>query len=208
MRSIIPIFPLNLVVFPKAKYPLHIFEERYKKMVTDAIHHDEGFGVVSNLENRISEIGCYVKVDEVIKSYDNGSMDIIVKGYDRFKILNKDVTIYGYYEATIIPYFDEESVLVNDINVIKLIDIFKDIVEYSQLSLSDNYWRNLSNTNLKSFKIAEKCGLTLNQQQDLLVLRNENERIEYLMNHFDRLNKYIENTIEVKNLMMNDGYLN
>jgi Lon protease-like protein len=177
-------------------------------MVTDAIHHDEGFGVVSNLENRISEIGCYVKVDEVIKSYDNGSMDIIVKGYDRFKILNKDVTIYGYYEATIIPYFDEESVLVNDINVIKLIDIFKDIVEYSQLSLSDNYWRNLSNTNLKSFKIAEKCGLTLNQQQDLLVLRNENERIEYLMNHFDRLNKYIENTNEVKNLMMNDGYLN
>lgn len=89
-----------------------------------------------------------------------------------------------------------------------MIDIFKDIVEYSKLSLSDNYWRNLSNTNLKSFKIAEKCGLTLNQQQDLLVLRNENERIEYLMNHFDRLNKYIENTNEVKNLIMNDGYLN
>ena len=209
MKSIIPIFPLNLVVFPFSKYPLHIFEEKYKKLIIDSISANDGFGIVSMFDNRLSEIGCFVKIDEIIKTYDNGSMDIIIKGYDRFKILNTEIGFDNdYSKSTIIPFYDEETVLINSNNVSKLIDKFKNIVDYTELSLSESYWRNLNNTIFKSFKIAEKCGLTLNQQQDLLMLQNENSRIEYLLNHFRNIDNYIENTKEMKNLILNDGYIN
>ena len=85
MKEIIPIFPLNLVMFPGAVYPLHIFEERYKRMVRYCEENDEGFGIVSKIDETISDIGCYAKLAEIINVYDNGSLDIIVKGIKRFR---------------------------------------------------------------------------------------------------------------------------
>lgn len=208
MKSIIPLFILKLIVYPDSKYPLHIFEKRYKSLVNNSLTSGEGFGIVSNIDNRVSEVGCYVQIEKVIKKYENGSMDIIIKGIDRFKILNKTLTENDIFEGTIIPFFDSKLELINSANVSKLIGKFKRIVDYSELTLSSNYWNNLEAVDLKSFKIAEKCGLTLNQQQDLLMIQNENERINYLLNHFEKLDDYISNSNEMKNLIMNDGYIN
>ena len=63
----VPIFPLNLVVFPGSKYPLHIFEERYKILINRCLEDNSGFGIVALIDKKISDVGVFVKVNQVIK---------------------------------------------------------------------------------------------------------------------------------------------
>jgi Lon protease-like protein len=90
MSALLPIFPLQLVVFPRVQVPLHIFEERYKEMVGDAISHHTEFGIVLARENGIVSAGCTVGVEKVLKQYPDGRMDILTRGARRFEILAID----------------------------------------------------------------------------------------------------------------------
>src|ERR1019366_3034447 len=76
-KGLIPLFPLQLVVFPRVHIPLHIFEDRYKEMAGDAIRDGSEFGIVLAREDGILNTGCTVKVDKVLEMYPDGQMDIL-----------------------------------------------------------------------------------------------------------------------------------
>lgn len=84
---LIPLFPLNVVVFPRTRLPLHIFEERYKEMVGNAIRDESEFGIVLAREDGIVNAGCTVAVEKVLEMYPDGRMDILTAGKRRFEIL-------------------------------------------------------------------------------------------------------------------------
>jgi ATP-dependent Lon protease len=207
MNNTIPIFPLNLVVFPFSKVPLHIFEERYKKMINKCLDEKTGFGIVSLIFDEISKVGSYVEIATVERKKDNGEMDIIVKGTGRFKILKTINHPDGYLVATINEYSDDSD----DINVILLKELrenFEEIIKKINFTLEDSFWKNYDDTLLKSFKIAEKSGLNLKQRQKLLSLRKENERINFLLEHFTKLEKKISERFTAGAIVMGDGYIN
>jgi Lon protease-like protein len=85
--KLLPLFPLRVVVFPRTSLPLHIFEERYKELVGEAIRTGSEFGIVLATEDGIVNAGCTVKVEEVLKQYSDGRMDILTRGLRRFEIL-------------------------------------------------------------------------------------------------------------------------
>jgi Lon protease-like protein len=64
---LLPLFPLEIVVFPGAPLPLHIFEPRYKEMVGECLSQDRPFGMVQAKENALSAIGCSARIVTVIK---------------------------------------------------------------------------------------------------------------------------------------------
>ncbi len=84
---LLPLFPLQVVVFPRTPLPLHIFEERYKEMVGDAIRDNSEFGIVLAKEEGIVNAGCSVMVEKVLQMYPDGRMDILTRGRRRFEIL-------------------------------------------------------------------------------------------------------------------------
>ena len=91
-RRTIPLFPLNVVLFPSGFLPLHIFEERYKLMIQHCLDGDSEFGVVlikSGLEvggaAEPHEVGTVARIVDV-KRADDGRMNIMVAGRDRFHI--------------------------------------------------------------------------------------------------------------------------
>ena len=86
--GLIPLFPLQLVVFPRVHLPLHIFEDRYKEMAGDAIRDGSPFGIVLAREDGILNTGCTVKVDKVLEMYPDGRMDILTSGQRRFEIVS------------------------------------------------------------------------------------------------------------------------
>lgn len=86
----LPLFPLQLVVFPRIQVPLHIFEERYKEMVGEAIAHHSEFGIVLAKDNGIVSAGCSVAVEKVLTRYPDGRLDIMTRGARRFEILTID----------------------------------------------------------------------------------------------------------------------
>lgn len=104
---LLPLFPLHVVVFPRTHLPLHIFEERYKHMVGDAIHHNSEFGIVLAKEDGIVNAGCTVVVEKVLKTYPDGRMDILTSGRRRFEIvmLNEEK---DYLQGEV-EFFDDEE---------------------------------------------------------------------------------------------------
>ena len=82
----IPLFPLNLVLFPGTRLPLHIFEERYKLMIGRCIEQQAPFGVILAVRDGIATIGCTAQVLQVIKTYEDGRMDIITTGQSAYRI--------------------------------------------------------------------------------------------------------------------------
>lgn len=207
MENRLPIFVLDLVVFPQSKYPLHIFEERYKKMINLCISNNLGFGISVRVKDELNNIGCYVKIKEVTKVYESGEMDIIVEGEGRFSIEDLDMHPYGYYTARIKEYKDlynkTDKEIADDV-----FDQYKRIINKVDIEMDDQFWTNLFDTDLKSFKFAEKSGLTLTEQLTFIQFRTEEERLFFLKNHFEKLEKQLEQTELVKQIMMNDGYIN
>ncbi|HET7378229.1 MAG TPA: LON peptidase substrate-binding domain-containing protein, partial [Anaerolineae bacterium] len=84
---LLPLFPLEIVVFPGAPLPLHIFEPRYKEMIGECLAQDRPFGMVQAKENALSAIGCSARIVTVIKKYEDGRLDIAAEGAQRFEII-------------------------------------------------------------------------------------------------------------------------
>lgn len=207
MNYSIPIFPLKLVVYPDSKYPLHIFEERYKILLQKCLKENSGFGIVASIDKRISDVGVYVKVNQILKTYINGELDIVVQGIERFLINSKSLHSDGYYIANVEKYIDENVIIDPELND-ELQNEFEEIVELANYKLEDIFWNNLKSAQLKSYKIAEKSGLSYEQQQELLILKNENERLSFLISYFVSIKDKVDRADAVKKIIMNDGYLN
>lgn len=105
--KLLPLFPLQVVVFPRTQLPLHIFEERYKEMVGEAIRDSSEFGIVLAREEGIVNAGCTVIVDKVLRSHPDGRMDILTRGIRRFEIvlLNQEKS----YLRGEVAYFDDDE---------------------------------------------------------------------------------------------------
>lgn len=82
----IPLFPLDVVLFPGAPLPLHIFEERYKQMITECITRSGEFGVVQAHRDGLAIVGCTASIQRVMHRYPDGRLDIFCRGERRFEI--------------------------------------------------------------------------------------------------------------------------
>ncbi len=107
----IGIFPLGLALLPGETVPLHIFEERYKRLIDERRHGEAEFGVVLAEEDRLSVIGCSAVVSAVIEEMEDGRMNILIEGRRRFRI---DEIIEPYdaeadYLRATVQFFDDEE---------------------------------------------------------------------------------------------------
>ena len=76
----LPLFPLEVVLFPGTQLPLHIFEERYRLMIGDAVDRHSEFGVILQSGGKLASIGCAVIVERVTHRYDDGRFDVEARG--------------------------------------------------------------------------------------------------------------------------------
>ena len=72
MSRLLPLFPLDLVLFPNVAMPLHIFEPRYKEMIGELLQSKEKFGVVRATEQGVASVGCTADIVAVTKQYEDG----------------------------------------------------------------------------------------------------------------------------------------
>lgn len=204
----IPLFPLALVIFPNSRYPLHIFEERYKTLINQCLENNSGFGIVSKIGDTISEVGVYVEVADVTKIYESGELDIVVSGKWRFKRTNLEMHSDGYYLSEVNKLADQEKEDVNYNLFFALKQRVQEMLKLVNFNVNKGFWEALEKTNLKSFKIAEKSGLSIIQQQELLTIPSENKRLSYLLEHFGKLEEKLEENKAMREIILGDGFLN
>jgi len=106
LDGLLPLFPLPLVLLPQNPLPLHIFEERYREMIGEAIENESEFGVVLAAEGGIVNVGCTATIERVVERFADGRLDIATVGRRRFEVhsINEDrVFLRGE-----VSFFDDE----------------------------------------------------------------------------------------------------
>lgn len=86
-EGLLPLFPLETVLLPGQRMALHIFEERYREMIGECLARGQAFGIVRTEGRDMARRGCTAMVEEVLKRYDDGRLDIMAVGEQRFEIL-------------------------------------------------------------------------------------------------------------------------
>lgn len=204
-----PLFPLNVVMFPKSKIPLHIFEERYKTMIELCITDGAEFGINLFSKRKIYDVGCTSVVSAVTKKFDSGEMDIIVKGVSRYRIIKYRLGKDGFFIGTV-------EMIENDFSkdksqMIKAAELYNDFVEIvykgsvKKVDLNDQKWQDESA--MLSYLIAEKSGLNLEERQLLLEMDTETERLDFIMKYFEEVFPKLKNAEKISNIIKSDGYL-
>ena len=205
LTEILPLFPLNVVLFPQAQLPLHIYEERYKILINECIVRDNDFGINHVFEQQMKPVGCTAVVKEVLKRYDDGQLDIIVEGRRRYTLLN-------VIEAKR-PYLCGRVTWLNDTE-----EFFNEPLKKLAVELYNQFVPIVFNGTVKkingndprqsrSFFLVQKSGLELSQRQIFLGMVSETERLNFLIQHFESILPLLTSNKKVEELAKNDGYL-
>lgn len=192
-KKTLPFFPLKLVAFPGEKLNLHIFEPRYKQLILDCIKHESTFGIPV-FHKEILDFGSEMLVKEVVKTYENGEMDITTECIGAFKINSFEEKVKGKLyaggEVTSIINVNDSS----DEKWSTLRKLAKELVDV--LNMQKELDVDLMTD---SFELAHKLGLSLEQEYDMLQMPAESQRQAYMINHLKRalpLIKEMENAKE------------
>jgi Lon protease-like protein len=171
----IPLFPLDVVLFPGAPLPLHIFEDRYKEMIGLCLEGQSSFGVVRAQRDGLAVIGCTARILRVIHRYDDGRMDIICRGEQRFEIEMLENS-HAFLEAQVDFFDDDESQASRNLREECLALHFETLslagLETSEMSIDLD--RPIS------FLLASTVPADLGFKQQLLSSRSDAERTERL----------------------------
>lgn len=206
----IPLFPLNVVLFPHSKIPLYIFEDRYKKMIGDCISDGTAFGINFFSEKNLHITGCSALVEEVTERQENGEMNIIVKGVQRYKIISYELSIAGYYSG-IIEYLDDDIEGYDKVKMEKAVKIYNDLVEIvykgsvKKIDLNDLKWNGSKRS--VTFTMAEKSGLSLVERQRMLEMESEEMRLDFILKYYSEVLPKIKESDKISNIIKSDGYI-
>jgi Lon protease-like protein len=102
------LFPLGMVLLPTEQIPLHIFEERYKELIAECLADESEFGLVFADGDGVREIGTRAAVIQVLARLEDGRMNIVVEGRDRFKLLELTGG-RSYQTGEVEPFLDEDD---------------------------------------------------------------------------------------------------
>lgn len=184
MTNFIPIFPLNIVVYPGEKLHLHIFEPRYKQLIRECIEQPKTFGIPTVIKDKVQEFGTLMKVIELVKEYENGEMDIRTEGLEIFRILEVIETIpEKLYSGSIVNYPENEQ---DEGNRKLMQQVVKGLKELHRLlNVSKEFQKE--EDKLVSYDIAHHAGLALEEEYELLGLLREIHRQEYLKRHLQKV---------------------
>jgi hypothetical protein len=202
MQKFIPIFPLQLVVYPTEKLNLHIFEPRYIELIQDVMQTKKRFAIPPFIKNSISEYATEVEVLSIENIDEDGKMDIKTIGVGIVRILHvmEEVAEKKYYGAIVkeipSPIDDRQPV---DEKLIELIEKMKE-------TLSINKPLFASYETLTAYDIAHYVGLSIEKKYRLLTIPDEKLRQNMIYYHLKSSLHQLKNNIEVMNTIKMNGH--
>lgn len=199
--ALLALFPLELVLFPGAPLPLHIFEPRYKELIAECLEKKKNFGMVRAKENAVAEVGCTAVILNVNRKYDDGRLDISTEGKQRFSILelNHD---RAFLQAEVTWFDDEETREVAKTEVANAIDLHKQL--FHVLGQETEVEENVASL---SFHLANALPVDLDFKQGLLEMKSETERLDTLIEYYRATIPQLEKTMRAREKAGGNGHV-
>jgi Lon protease-like protein len=199
--SFLPLFPLNLVVFPHEDLNLHIFEPRYKELINECLDNQTSFGIPTFVNNKLADYGTEVHITQLSKRYGDGRMDINTKGIRVFRTTNFQNPVEGkLYAGGEVDFIDNDD-LNETVNpfLLSLVDRL-----YTLLKIKVDY--NKPEYQPFSYRIAHKIGLSVNEEYELLTVSSEIQRQKILIAHLERILPIVSEVERTKDRISMNGH--
>ncbi|MCK9407733.1 MAG: LON peptidase substrate-binding domain-containing protein [Bacteriovoracaceae bacterium] len=203
--EILPLFPLNVVLFPQSQLHLHIFENRYKTLIGECVSYDTVFGINFVSEQDVQKIGCTATVKEVVKRYDDGTMDIVVEGRRRYHLHNFVKAPHPYFCGSV-SWVEDVSEEVDDELRMKAVQLHNQFVSVVFAGIVEQV-RVDDIRKTRAFHLVQKAGMELQQRQTMLAMTSENTRLQFLIRHLESLIPLLSSKKSVEVFAKNDGYI-
>ena len=199
--GLIALFPLDLVLFPGAPLPLHIFEPRYKELVAECLEQKKMFGMVRAKENAVAEVGCTAAILNVTKQYEDGRLDIATEGKQRFSIIQLNHE-RSFLQAEV-EWFDDEGISPvpksDSETAIKLHEeLFQVLGQKADIE---------KDAPALSFYLANELPVDLDFKQAILEMKSEAERLETLIEYYRATIPKLEKALRAREKASGNGHI-
>jgi Lon protease-like protein len=174
-----PLFPLGIVALPSEGVPLHIFEDRYRRMIEHCLKAPAGspgrqFGILWLSDQELKAVGCVCDIEDVLERMDDGRLNILARGLRPFRLLERQDDLP--YPAGVVELLDETEEQSDPEAGRAARELYRKLVseatdremEAAELDLMDAY------------RMAATVEFDIEDKQELLELRSENARLRLL----------------------------
>jgi len=169
------LFPLPIVLLPTETTPLHVFEARYKELVGECLTEGRDFGLVLEDEDGMRAIGTRAAVVAVTRVYDDGRLDVVVEGRQRFRVL-RETEGRSFRTAEVEPVEDDDDTPADEAEVARVLELFDELAAVAEADVE----RPEPDVGSLAFAIAARVEFGAPVKQELLELRSEAERTRRL----------------------------
>jgi Lon protease-like protein len=195
----IGLFPLGLVLLPTEQVPLHIFEPRYRELIGECIEEEQPFGLVYADEDGLRGVGTLAAVVEVTDRFEDGRLNIVVEGGERFRLL--DLTEGRSFQTGTVEALDDEDDPPTASDVERALAVFRRLVDLTgaEVEVPSEI------TGQPSFEIGSRFELAPELKLELLEETSERRRLVRLCEILETIAAAVERQREVSALAQTNG---
>ncbi|MDF2750114.1 MAG: peptidase lon-like protein [Gaiellaceae bacterium] len=168
------LFPLGLVLLPTEQIPLHIFEDRYRELIGECLAEEREFGLVYADDDGLRDVGTRAAVTEVLKRFEDGRMNIVVEGRERFRLL--ELTSGRSFHTGVVEPLEDVPDPADPAEEERALALFKRLVELTGAEVEPPP----AEAQQLSFELAGRFEFAAGLKQRLLGLTSERERVHML----------------------------
>lgn len=202
MLEFLPMFPLQLVAFPKERLNLHVFEARYIQMMNEAEANQTTFGIPAYINKKVKPIGTELRLVKIVKRYKGGKMDVKTEGIRTFKIRNffkvAPDKLYAGAQVEMRKNDFDIDILTNQ----KILNLLERLYKYLKIKKEVPTDPSVFNT----FDLAHHVGFSIDQEYELLTLQTEVERQAYMHQHLESLLPVVEKMEDLRRRVQMNGH--
>ena len=202
MSILLALFPLDVVLLPGVPLPLHIFEPRYKEMISECLAQEKPFGVVRVKEEGVAEIGCTAEIITVTKKYPDGRMDIVTEGRERFEVMHMDQE-RSFLRAEVLYLRDEASVATSA-EIEQALKLHAEIMGLA--GAAPEKAAEIDRSRL-SFHLVGSLPLDLDFKQTLLGMKSESERVQAIISYFETILPGLRRAMQARKRAGGNGHV-
>jgi Lon protease-like protein len=201
LSKLLPLFPLDLVLLPGTPLPLHIFEPRYREMISECLDQSRHFGVIRGKDQELAEIGCTAEILTVTQKYPDGRMDIVTEGRVRFEVIQLNQE-RSFLQAEVLYLQDEPGVAAPE-EIAQAIKLHGEIMT---LAGAEPEKSSEIDEGQLSFHLAGSLPLDLDFKQSLLGMKSETERLRAIISFFENILPTMRRTVHVRRKAGGNGH--
>ena len=202
MTNFVPIFPLNIVVYPGENLNLHIFEDRYKQLVQECMEQKKPFGIPAVIDDKLQDHGSLVYITEINKTCENGEMDIKTRASQVFRILEIIRVLPDKLFSGAIVNYPENQEKGSETQMQKILAGIREL--HLALNVTKDFHK--PDEALTSYDVAHHIGLSIAEEYELLGLFDERQRQEYIKRHLAKVIPTVSGMEELKEKIKLNGH--